>query len=60
LSLRTYSKLQIIKIGALYFLFDLIASAHGGWKLGVRNWGGSLFEVFVLSILFGYVTFGSN
>lgn len=56
LSLRAYLKLQIIKVGALYFLLDLIVLAHGGWKLKVVNWVGSLFGVFVLSILFGYVT----
>jgi hypothetical protein len=56
LSLRTYLKLQIIKVGALYLLLDLIVAAHGGWKLNVENWGLSLFSVFVLSILFGYVT----
>ena len=56
LSSQAYLKLQIIKIGALYFLLDLTVLAHGGWKLQVGNWMGSLLGVFVLSILFGYVT----
>lgn len=55
LSLRTFSKLQLIKIAALYLLFDLIVFDYGGWKLDIGNWGRSLFGVFVMSILFGYV-----
>lgn len=56
LSLRTYLKLQIIKVGVLYFLLDLVVLGHGGWRLSVGNWVQSLIGVFVLSILFGYAT----
>jgi hypothetical protein len=55
LSLRTYLKLQKMKVGALYFLLGLIVFAHGGWRLGLLNLVESIFGVFVLSILFGYV-----
>jgi hypothetical protein len=38
-------------------IFDLIVFDHGGWKLDVGNWERSLFSVFVMSILFGYVNY---
>jgi hypothetical protein len=56
LSSRDYLKLQVIKIVSLYLLLDLVVLAWGGWMFQIGNWGLSLFGVFILSILFGYVT----
>jgi hypothetical protein len=60
LSSQYYLKLQIVKIGALYLLLDLVVLAWEGWKLQIGNWGRSLMGVFVLSILFGYATYASH
>jgi hypothetical protein len=53
LSLRTYLKLQLLKVALLYLLVDLIIFANGGWRLQFGSWARSLFGVVVLSIAFG-------
>jgi hypothetical protein len=56
LLLRDYLRLQIFKVGILYFIFYLIILGYGGWKLEIENWARSLFGLFVLSILIGYAS----
>jgi hypothetical protein len=55
LSIHTYLRLQVLKVGIVYLLLDIVVLSEGGFRLEIGGWVSSLIAVFVMSIPLGYI-----